>query len=149
MAKRILVPLRQTQPPDSFLAAVGDLARGAGATVRLLHVAPMPGNLVNDEGRVVAYSDQEMARLDAETRDWLETIVLALDGAPIEPAVRFGEPVEEILAEADAFGADLIAMPVGPRPRLRLVGGVAAQVYRRAGIPVALLRAGRHEAVAD
>src|SRR4030095_16557170 len=81
MAKRILVPLRQIEPADSFLSAVGDLARGAGATVRLLHVARMPDNLVSDEGRVVAYADQEMSRIDAEARDWLETIAVAFDGA--------------------------------------------------------------------
>jgi nucleotide-binding universal stress UspA family protein len=94
MAKRILVPLRQIEPADSFLSAVGDLARGAGATVRLLHVARTPDNLVNDEGRVVAYADQEMSRIDAEARDWLETIAVAFDGTPVESAVRFGEPVE-------------------------------------------------------
>jgi nucleotide-binding universal stress UspA family protein len=146
MAKRILVPLRQIEPADSFLSAVGDLARGAGATVRLLHVARMPDNLVSDEGRVVAYADQEMSRIDAEARDWLETIAVAFDGTPVESAVRFGEPVEEILAEAHAFGAELIALPVGRRPRFLVVGGVGEQVYRRAEIPVALFGAGRHEA---
>ena len=43
-------------------------------------------------------------------------------------------------------GAELIALPVGRRPRFLVVGGVGEQVYRRAEIPVALFGAGRHEA---
>jgi hypothetical protein len=53
MAKRILIPISHTMPADSFVTAVRDLARGAGATVRLLHVAPPPDNVVDDSGRLV------------------------------------------------------------------------------------------------
>src|SRR4030095_3083449 len=43
MAKRILVPLSQVEAAESFVDAVAPLARGAGATVRLPHVAaPAP-----------------------------------------------------------------------------------------------------------
>jgi nucleotide-binding universal stress UspA family protein len=122
MAKRMLVPLSQIAPADSFVAAVGDLARGAGATVRLLHVAP-PGQHVTDiDGRLIAYADQEALRLESEGRDYLETIAALLDGIPVETTVRFGDPAREILAEADEFGADLIAMGVGRRRRFLLRG---------------------------
>ena len=149
MAKRILVPLSQVEPARSFLDAVGALARGAGATVRLLHVAAPTTNLVDVEGRVLAYADQETRRVEAEARDYLETIALALDGVPVEPAVRFGDVAEEILAEADDFGADLIVLGIRTRRRLQLRGGIATQILRRSDIPVALLRAGRHEAGGD
>jgi nucleotide-binding universal stress UspA family protein len=145
MAKRILVPLSQVEPADSFVAALGDLARGAGATVRLLHVSETAANLVDIDGRVIAYADQETRRLEAEARDYLETIAIQLDGVPVELAVRYGDPAREILAEAGEFGADLIALGVGSRRRFSMLGGVADQVFRRADVPVALLRAGRHE----
>jgi nucleotide-binding universal stress UspA family protein len=145
MAKRILVPLSQVAPADSFVAALGDLARGAGATVRLLQVTETPTNVVDADGRVVAYADQETQRLETEARDCLETIALALDGVPVELAVRFGDPVREILAEAADFGADLIALGVGNRRRFSLRGGIAGQILRGADTPVALFRAGRHE----
>jgi nucleotide-binding universal stress UspA family protein len=145
MAKRILVPLAQLEPADSFVGAIADLARGAGATVRLLHVARPPSNVVDVDGRVVAYADQETIRVAAEARDYLETIALALDGVPVEFAVRYGDPAREILAEATEFAADLVALGVGSRRRFLLLGGVAEQVFRRADAPVALLRAGRHE----
>ena len=145
MAKRILVPLAQLEPADSFVGAVADLARGAGGTVRLLHVTRMPTNIVDADNRVVAYADQEAVRLEAEARDYLETIALALDGVPVEIAVRYGDPAREILAEAKEFAADLIALGVGSRRRFLLLGGIAEQIFRRADAPVALLRAARHE----
>lgn len=144
MAKRILVPLSQREPAGSFVAAIADLAKGAGATVRLLHVADPQTNLVDADGRVLAYADQETRRVEDEARDYLEAIAIALDGVPVELAVRFGDIVQEILAEADDFGADLIVLGVGRR-RLRLRGGVAKRIFRGAEVPVALFRAGRHE----
>ena len=42
MAKRILVPLEETVRAESMIEAVAALSRGAGAFVRLLHVAPSP-----------------------------------------------------------------------------------------------------------
>jgi len=144
MAKRILAPVSMHAPADSFLTAVADLARGAGATVRLLHVAPLSESVTDASGRLIAYSDQETLRLDAEARDHLETIAAMLDGVPVERAVRFGDPAREIAAEAAEFGADLIALGVRRR-RHFLPGRVAGQLLRRAEIPVMLFRAGAHE----
>ena len=145
MAKRILVPFSQIAPADSFVTALGDLARGAGATVRLLQVTDTATNVVDADGRVVAYADQETQRLETEARDSLETVAMALDGVPVELAVRLGDPAREIMAEAADFGADLIALGVGSRRRFLMVGGVAEQIFRRAETPVVLFRAGRHE----
>jgi nucleotide-binding universal stress UspA family protein len=145
MAKRILVPLSQLAPADSFVTALGDLARGAGATVRLLQVAETATNVVDADGRVIAYADQETQRLETEARDYLETIALALDGVPVELAVRFGDPARGILAEAADFGADLIALGIDNRRRFPLRGGIAGQIFRGADTPVVLFRAGRHE----
>jgi nucleotide-binding universal stress UspA family protein len=148
MAKRILVPLSRVTPAGSFLTALGDLARAAGASVRLLHVAPVPNSLMDEDGRVVAYADQERFRVEAEAHDFLETISLALGTDAIESTVRFGDPVEEILAEADDFAADLIALAADGLRRFHLVGGIAEQLFRRSDAPVALVRAGRHEGAA-
>jgi Universal stress protein family len=54
MAKRILVPLHEAVDADTMVKAIGMLARDAGATVRLLHVAPLPDSIVDDDGRVLA-----------------------------------------------------------------------------------------------
>src|SRR5213594_89234 len=142
MAKRILVPLDRTQNSEAVLPLVYDLARGAGSTVRLLHVKPVPNNVVSESGRVVAYADQEMARLEAEGLAHLDAIATPLQGVPVERVVRFGDPASEILTEADTFGADVIALTTRGRSWLRhtLSRGIVAQVFRKSRVPVLLLR---------
>ncbi len=147
MAKRILVPLDQSPAAEVVVPLVADMARGNGATVRLLHVAPVPRNRVSEQGRVVAYADEEMARLEAEGLDYLRTAELQFDGAgDVDCVVRFGDPTAEILEEAEAFGADLIAVTTEGRSAVgrTVLGSVAEQVVRKADAPVMLLRPGRH-----
>lgn len=146
MAKRVLVPLDQSAAAEAVVPLVADLARGAGATARLLHVAPEPEALVTRQGRVVAYVDQETRRLEAEALDYLRTVEARLDGIPVEVSVRFGDPVEEILREAEAFDADLIALTTEGRSALgrAVFGSVAEAVFRKAPAPVLLFHPGAH-----
>jgi len=147
MAKRILVPLDKTTAAESVVDAVAAMALGGGATVRLLHVAPVPDNVESD-GRVLAYADQEAARLENEALDYLAAVEARLGGVPVECVVRFGEPVKEILLEGETFGADLIVMSMKRANGLgRLVlSGVAEQVFHRATSAVMLFRAAREHA---
>ena len=140
--KRILVPLDLTTESDAITRVVADAARGAGATVRLLHVAPAPDAVVDVDGRIVAYADQEGARLEAEALDYLRSVELALDEVPVESVVRFGDPAEEILREADEFDADLIALttPRGTGFKRCLPDGTASRVWRHANAAVMLLQ---------
>jgi nucleotide-binding universal stress UspA family protein len=146
MAKRILVPLDQSVLAEGILPLVDDLARGEGAVVRLLYVAPAPQTRVSEEGFVVAFADQEMQRLEAEGLDYLSKAEVQLGGVPVECVVRFGNPLEEILREAAAFDADLITVTTAGRSGLSraILGSVAEQVMRKADIPVMLLRPGRN-----
>ena len=145
MAKRILVPLDEAVQSESLIEAIGALARNAGATVRLLHVAPIPESVSDDYGHVVVYADQETARLEAEGLDYLHAASLSLDGVTLEYAVRYGDPVEEILDEAESWNSDLIAMTTRGRGCIEraLVGSVAEQVFRTAPMAVTLYRAPR------
>jgi nucleotide-binding universal stress UspA family protein len=149
MAKRILVPLDQTQKCEAVLPFVADLARGAGSTIRLLHVKPVPTNVVSDSGRVVAYADQEMARLEAEGLTYLDAIAVLLQDVPLERVVRFGDPAREILLEAETFGADVIALPTSGRGLLRriLSRSIAPRILRKSPVPVLLLREPRKQRV--
>jgi len=128
--KRIVVPLDASRVAESVLPVVADLARAGGGSIRLLRVEPLPDNCVDADGRVVAYADQEMARLG---------------GLPIESCVRFGDPLDEILKEADAFHADLIAVTTAGRSGLgrAVLGSVAERVFRKAETPVLLYRPSR------
>ena len=145
MAKRILVPLDQTLEAEAALPLVVGAAREMGATVRLLHVAPSPENVTDAGGRIVAFADQEAARLEAEAMDYLRTVEARLDGIAVERSVRFGDPIDEILLETDEFGADLIALTTRCPARLaRLVlGSTADQICRRIDVAVLVYRPGR------
>jgi nucleotide-binding universal stress UspA family protein len=145
MAKRILVPLDQTTDHESILPLVADMARGSGATVRLLHVAPVPDVVINSEGLVIAYADQETCRLETQWLDTVHAMEPLLSGVPVEPVIRFGDPVEEILTEADAFDADLIVVTTTCRSAVKrsLLGSVAEEIVRRAKPWVVLVRPGQ------
>ena len=143
--KRIVVPLDASPVAESVLPVVADLARAGGACIRLLRVESLPDNCVDADGRVVAYSDQEMARLEAEGLDYLGTVAARMGGLPVESCVRFGDPLEEILKEADAFDADLIAVTTAGRSGVgrAVLGSVADRVFRKAETPVLLYRPSR------
>ena len=143
--KRIVVPLDGSAMAESVLPVVADLARAGGGCIRLVRVEPLPENRVGSDGRVVAYADQEMARLEAEGLDYLRTVEARLGGIPIESCVRFGDATDEILKEAHAFDAELIAVTTGGRSGLgrAMLGSVAERVFRRAETPVLLYRASR------
>jgi nucleotide-binding universal stress UspA family protein len=142
MLKKILAPIDGRVESEAIVPVVGALARGAGSTVRLLKVFPVPEHVVGPYGRTVAYVDQEMARLTAEGMDELAHIEAELDGIPVERVVRFGEPAAEIRLEADAFNADLVTMATTRRSRLgkALVPGVAEQLEGDSKVPTLVLR---------
>jgi nucleotide-binding universal stress UspA family protein len=141
MPKRILVPLNGTSASEAVLPLVAQTTRGVGATLRLLHVAPVPHNLVSASGRVIAYADQVMGRVDAEWLSYLGRVAATLHDIAIECIVRFGDPAREIVAEAEAWGAELIAMTDRPgRAGWRRFRRVAEAVSRRVRIPVLLYR---------
>ena len=142
MAKRILAPIAARERRASIVPLIFALAQGGGATVRLLRIFPVPHRVIGPRGETVAYADQEMARLTAEGLDDLRRLEVELDGIPVESVVRFGEPAQEILLEAEAFDADLIALATSNRGRLRgaLLPGVAERVARKAPVPTLVLR---------
>jgi len=142
MAKRILVPLDGPEAGEAITPIVAALASESGASVRLLHVARIPELVVGPYGRTVAYVDQQMARVTEDGLRDLTHIEAQFVGVPVESTVRFGDPVEEILLEAEAFDADLIALTTSRRSRLSTVfaTGVAEQVVRKASIPALVLR---------
>jgi nucleotide-binding universal stress UspA family protein len=141
--KRILVPLSGAVVDETVLSVVTPTASRLGATVRLLHVAPLPHNLVNASGRVVMYADQEMERLGVEWAGYLAEVAAILQDVATERVVRFGDVTHEIVADAKAWGAELIAMTSAGK-RSRWLGGrrTVAAVSRRVRIPILLYQVG-------
>jgi nucleotide-binding universal stress UspA family protein len=141
VAKRILIPLDGDERSEAIVPLVAALARDGGSTVRLLRVYPVPRHTEGPYGRVVEYADQAMSRLTAQGRDDLEREEVRLNGVPVERVVRFGEPAEEIALEAEAFGADLIALTEPARGLRRLfTRTLAERVAEDARIPTLVLK---------
>jgi nucleotide-binding universal stress UspA family protein len=143
MYKKILVPLDREAGAEVALPVAADLAKSDGTVIRLMYVAPTPSAIVA-EGRVIAYADQESDRLQHLGMVYLREAAHQLAGLPIEYAVRFGEPAEEILEEAREFGADLVVMATHGRSGVArlMLGSVAEAVLRRSEVPVVLVRHG-------
>jgi nucleotide-binding universal stress UspA family protein len=129
--RRILVALDGSDTSMSILDAVKPLALGSGAEVILLHVAPKvldpspqwatrePIAMRKEPG----HRFQELAdRLEEEHGDLVAW-----------PVVAWGDPVEEILAQAKAQEADLVALATHGRSGLQRVaaGSVAEGVIQR------------------
>jgi len=144
MARRILVPLDGSPGSETALAEIADLARAQHAVLRLLHVARPAEPMVAADGQVVAYADQVAAGVTHDVRAYLAGVASTVPDLPVETAVRFGEPAEEILDEARRSGADLVAMATHRRRGLRRVvkGSVAERVERRSRVPVLLVEHG-------
>lgn len=147
MGHRILVPLDGSRGSEAVMSRVGELAQAERATIRLLHVAPRVEAIVVD-GRVVSYADQEAARVEHEVLAYLMSAAAALSGIEVELAVRFGDPVQEILQEAESQRVDLIAMATRGRMGLRRLmhGSVAERVERASTTPVLLVAHGERAA---
>jgi nucleotide-binding universal stress UspA family protein len=140
--KRILLAVDYSPRADAVANLVADTARGAHATVRLLHVASAPSAVYDAEGKVVVYADQEAASRTSEGLDFLRPLEAHFGGVPVESVVRFGDPVAQILDEAEAWGADLIVVGTAGRSGIGrvLLGSVAERVFAKAAVPVMLVR---------
>jgi nucleotide-binding universal stress UspA family protein len=139
--RTILVPLDGHVGSEAVLDTVALLARTAGATVRLLRVARRPDAVVTDDGRVVAFADQESGRIEREARAYLDGMATRLPGVSVQPAVRFGDPVTEILEEAETTGAEVIAMASHCRGGAArgVTRSIAGRLGRLTRIPIVLV----------
>lgn len=136
------MPLDGSYFSEAILPHVERLAHGRELRVVLLHVVP-PDELPAPNRKDAATVERRRA-LEAERLRYLrereEQIADPL--VKVELQVRFGNPVEEILACAREVNARLIAMTTHGHTGLGrlLSGSVAAAVLRRSPVPVALYR---------
>jgi len=145
--RMIIVPLDGTRGSEAVLPAIGELARAQGAKVRLLRVVTPVKEVHGEDDRVVAYADQESMRVETEAREYLTRAADALTGIAVEDAVRFGEIIPQVVAEAEAAEADLIAMATHRCRGLGLLKrSVARQLQQATTIPLLLVPYGERAA---
>lgn len=142
---KIMVPTDFSQYSDKALKQGLDIAKQYGAKLHLLHVVE------NLHGIVADYPIPEENIVAAEERDVTSAKVMMekqLDKFPrtkevdVELHVRKGHPSEEILAEEEEKGIDLIVIASLGRGGLAkyFIGGVARNVLKGAKAPVLLTR---------
>ena len=147
--KRILAPTDLSPASDVALATAAELAHELGAQLLLLHVLPEEKLEALTRAHVprrpvdLVFEDLETALIDQFRR---AVPVEMRRGLHVRPTVAVGNPVAEILREAQLRGADTIAMATHGRTGLAhlLNGSVAEQVVRTAPCPVLTVR---HQAV--
>ena len=143
MAKRILLVVRERERAAlaSAVLAAGRLARDAGGALRMMYASPLPPPRVDRYDRVVADTDREMARIADDGHHCLDRLAAELPDLRVERVVRFGRLPEEVRAEADAFGADLVALaaPLHPRLAHRVLTWYLERVTLGSAMPVVLL----------
>ena len=140
----VLVPLDGSRGSEAVLPTAQDIALERGARIRLLHVVPPVESARAIEDRMIAYADQESARVVDEVRGYLRGPRGALTNVDVEEVVRFGVPAEEILREAEARDVVAIVMAAHRQTWLRrlLRRSISRRVERAAWVPVMRTRYG-------
>lgn len=138
MFKKILVPLDGSSLAEAILPQVTELAKTLDAELVVLRVAfahVFPGaDPTEEEVQVIRKAEEYVAGIAGKLAD---------EGVSVKTAVRYGRPASEILGHIVDNKLDLVAMSTHGRSGLsRLVmGSVAEEVVRNAGVPVLLVRA--------
>jgi nucleotide-binding universal stress UspA family protein len=162
---KALIPLDGSASSQKILLHVRRLLDPAACTLILLRVAERPAGLLGMPPRPVSldwpvpmyeskrdiawsehpiYACQAGQSVYAMLEDELVPVVHDLQeaGYTVSVAIRFGEPVAEIVNFVETEDVDLVAMATHGRTGLRrlVLGSVAAEVLQRLQVPVLLVR---------
>lgn len=139
MYRRILVPLENSVADRTILDHVESLARFAGASLLLVHVA---------DGWAARHFDDLQLRESEEMRQdrsYLDSVLRDLEakGFNAEARLALGDPASEIIRIADEEQVDLIAMAThGHRFVMDLLlGSTVGKVRHVVTVPVLLVKA--------
>jgi nucleotide-binding universal stress UspA family protein len=144
-AARLLVPLDGSSFDEPALRTAVQ-ALGAWGEITLVQVVEPPDHVERDDnGRPIAYLDQQEEARTRDARDYLNSIARDLrhQVPPIRVRVdvRVGTPAEGIAMAAAAAASDLIVMATHARTGIRraVVGSIAGAVLRKSTAPVLLV----------
>jgi nucleotide-binding universal stress UspA family protein len=141
--RRLLVPLDGSAYAEEALAPAAQLARAAGAELRLLRVAELPLH-PRRPGSIMAGYDSDSTPELTRTKEYLGAVAARLRARGLEVTVRtdVGAPGEVIGEHAHVAGTDLLVMATHGHTGLArlLLGSVAAGALQRANRPTLLVR---------
>lgn len=136
MASTIVVPLDGSQLAERALPYAERLARATAGQVMLVRAA----ELFLPAGEECIESEHPFV---AEARAYLQRVAEKLRGAgvPVDTAVPYGQPIDEIVALVNSRHADLVVMATHGRSGVGrwLYGSVADVIMRQSPVPVVLV----------
>ena len=141
--RRILIPHDLSPPSLRALETACDWARRFDAAVRIVHVVSFEAGATGFGPDLLGTWHQYQQRMEEVAREEISKVVSErLEDVKAETIVIAGHPVLEILAQAEEFGADLIALGSHGRSGLEhlLLGSVAEKVIRKAHCPVLAIK---------
>jgi nucleotide-binding universal stress UspA family protein len=138
MYKHILIPLENSPADETILTHIRPLARMAGATLLLVHVAD--GWVARNFNQLQLAESEEMK----DDRAYLEKRVRELtgEGFSCDAVLALGEPSDEIIKLAREKDIDLIAMTTHGHRFISdiLYGATADKVRHEVEVPVLLVK---------
>jgi nucleotide-binding universal stress UspA family protein len=154
MFKRILVPLDGSRFSGQALSCAIDIAKQYQSKVIAIRVVP-PATVVPSSTATEIGIDPAAARIAVQSariqdranvvrvRRYLQQKLRAITGKGVEGAyhIAVGEPGRSIIRYSADVKADLIVMMTSGKGGLKraILGSVADEVSRKAGVPVLLL----------
>ena len=129
---RVMIAVDKSEASQWALEAAGNLAGRVGAAVALVHVVDLSKGFSPELGVLDERLLGEQRVASAEILDRAERSLP--QGLPVARIVREGDPAAEIVAAAQDWRADLVALGTharGPVARF-LLGSTAEAVVRRA-----------------
>ena len=137
MYNKILVTLDTTPSDRAIIEHIKALAKIMHSRVALLHVA--------DGWAARMYGPDAVSPEVNEDRAYLERVraEFQAEGIPVEAALAYGDPANEIVKWVQQEGCDLVAMSTHGHRFIKdlLLGTTAPKVQHRISVPVLLLRA--------
>ena len=137
MYNKILVTLDTTPSDRAIIEHIKVLAQIMHSRVALLHVA--------DGWAARMYGPDAVSPEVNEDRAYLEKVraEFQAEGIPVEAALAYGDPANEIVKWVQQEGCDLVAMSTHGHRFIKdlLLGTTAPKVQHRISVPVLLLRA--------
>ena len=139
MYNKILIPLENSSADQAILQHIKPLAKWAGASLLLMHVAD--GWVARNYEQLKLAESEEMKA----DRAYLESIAetLRAEGFEVDHVLAMGEPSDEIVKFTHKHKVDLIAMSTHGHRFVSdlLYGSTVDKVRHLVDVPVLLLKA--------
>lgn len=138
--QNILLPIDFSSTSIRALRVLKSLSKDEIQNITLLHVQASGRPGVDDPDRLQEFDKEDWAYLTKLKTDLESTIE-----ATVEPIIKYGSPVQQILDTAKEKSASMIVMGSQGRGYVSdlFLGGVSLQVIRKANIPILTIPADR------